>query len=305
MKLLLILILLTLNILAKELIFPIDKEIIYNKEKAKLGKKLFHENKLSKDNTISCASCHIIADGGDDNRQFAVGVGNKTGNMNSPTVLNSKYNLAQFWDGRAKDLKEQASGPIHNPIEMATNIEDVVKKLKKDKEYPALFQAIYKDGITKNNVIDAIVEFENALITPNSRFDKFLLGEKDILTQEEKDGFKLFKDIGCISCHNGVNIGGNLYQKMGIIKRYKSKVHNLGRYEVTKDEEDKYFYKVPTLRNIELTAPYLHDGSRVSLKEAVKIMAEYQVGIILEESEVEKLVKFLKTLSGEQPKVMD
>lgn len=305
MKLLLLLILLFLNMCAKELILPIDKEVIYNKQKAKLGKKLFHEKRLSKDNTISCASCHIIADGGDDNRQFPLGVGNKTGNMNSPTVLNSKYNFEQFWDGRAKDLKEQASGPIHNPVEMDTNFEDVIKKLKKDSEYPKLFKKIYADGMTKINLIDAIVEFENALITPNSRFDRFLLGEKEILTQDEKDGFKLFKDIGCISCHNGVNIGGNLYQKMGIIKRYKSKVHNLGRYEVTQDEEDKYFYKVPTLRNIELTAPYLHDGSRDSLKNAVKIMAEYQVGILLEESEVDKLVKFLKTLSGEQPKVMD
>lgn len=304
MKKLLIIITLILELYSLELISPIPITNDYNLSKALLGKKLFHEKRLSFDNTISCFSCHMIKDGGDDNRSFSLGVDNKKGDMNSPTVLNARYNLSQFWDGRAKDLKEQALGPIHNPVEMSSNFKNIIMKLKADSYYKEAFK-IYKEGMTKDSIVDAIVEFEKALTTPYSKFDKYLLGDKNAITDEEKEGFELFKDYGCISCHNGVNIGGNLYQKMGVIKEYKNKSGNLGRYNVTKNEEDKYFFKVPTLRNIEHTSPYLHDGSQKDLKETIKVMIEYQVGIIPSDEEIEKIESFLKTLNGNIPTIME
>lgn len=297
-----ILLLLLLNIFlySKELITPIPLENIYNKEKAILGKKLFFETKLSYDNTISCSSCHILSDGGDDNLPVSFGVSGKTGVRNSPTVLNSRYNIAQFWDGSASSLKEQAKGPIHNPVEMNSSFEQIVSKLNKYKEYKDSFSTIYKDGITGDNVIDAISEFEKTLTTPNSRFDKYLRGDNNILTKDEKNGYKLFKDYGCISCHNGVNIGGNLFQKVGVLIDYKT--NDLGRYNITKMKKDKFYFKVPTLRNIELTAPYMHNGKVKTLQEAVKIMVHYQIGYELEDKEIQDIVKFLKTLTGENIK---
>jgi len=273
--------------------------------KALLGKKLFMDPQLSHDNTISCASCHHLDKGGDDNRQFSVGVNNKMGNINSPTVFNSKYNFVQFWDGRAKDLEEQVLVPLHNPDEMNSNIQEVVEKLKKSQEYKNLFQKVYNDTIKEEYVIDAIVEFEKALITPNSKFDRYLKGEVNILSHVEKEGFELFKSYGCISCHNGVNIGGNLFQRVGIVKQIKYENKYLGRYNVTKDEEDKYFYKVPTLRNIELTAPYLHSGEIKTLREAVTFMMEYQIGVTPNAAEVNHIMAFLRTLTGNRPKIME
>lgn len=305
MKVIIFLLLYFFNLVAKELILPINEQINYNIEKALLGKKLFFDKRLSKDNTISCSSCHDIEKGGDDNRDFSVGVENKKGKVNSPTVLNSRYNFTQFWNGRARDLKEQVSGPIHNPVEMGSDLEEIVEKLKKDEYYVKQFKNIYKEGLTKQNIVDSIAEFESSLITPNSKFDRYLKGDKTALNKDEKEGYELFKQNGCISCHNGINIGGNLFQKMGILKEYVSKSENLGRYEVTKDEEDKNYFKVPTLRNINQTAPYFHDASAKTLKEAVEIMIEYQLGMKPLENEVDKIVKFLKTLDGQKPKIME
>ena len=292
------------NLTANELITPIPNNFTYDKQKAFLGKKLFHDLRLSANDTISCASCHIIEIGGDDNAKFSTGINGQVGNINSPTVLNSRYSLSQFWDGRAKDLKEQAIQPIHNPVEMGSSMNQVISKLKKDKEYKKLFLKSYRDGITANNIADAIAEFEKALVTPNSRFDKYLKGDKEAITSEEKEGFELFKSNGCISCHNGVNIGGNLYQKVGIAKQYSAN-DNLGRYNITKKEKDKYFFKVPSLRNIELTAPYLHDGSKETLTKAVKFMTIYQLGKMPTDKEINKIVLFLKTLTAPTPKIME
>ncbi len=302
---LLILLFYFFSLTAKELILPIDDQVRYNLEKALLGKKLFYDKRLSKNNSISCSSCHDIENGGDDNRDFSVGIENQKGRINAPTVLNSKYNFTQFWNGRAKSLKEQVSGPIHNPIEMGSTLNEIVKKLKKDTVYIEQFRRIYNDGINKRNIIDAIVEFENSLLTPNSRFDKYLKGDKEALSVNEKKGYELFKENGCISCHNGINIGGNLFQKMGILKEYISKSQNIGRYEVTKDEEDKKYVKVPTLRNINQTSPYFHDASAKTLEEAVEIMIEYQLGMQPLKEEVDKIVKFLKTLDGQNPRIME
>lgn len=299
----LILILFFNYIYAEELILPIKNLSDYNKNKALLGKKLFHDTRLSKDNTISCASCHNLFNGGDDDRILSVGVDNKLGEVNSPTVFNSRFNFVQFWNGRASSLDEQVLGPIHNPVEMDTSFAEIISKLKDDTYYVKEFKKNYGD-ISKKAIIDAIVEFEKALITPNSKFDRYLLGEKEVLEEDEKEGYHLFKNLGCISCHNGINIGGNLYQKMGVMKEYKSKNNNLGRYEVSKNEEDKYFFKVPSLRNIALTAPYFHDGKATKLKDAIKVMIEYQVGLEAKDSDLEKIEKFLKTLTGEIPSIM-
>ncbi|WP_419770921.1 MAG: cytochrome-c peroxidase [Candidatus Marinarcus sp.] len=304
-KIILIIILINHSLFA-ELISPIEDKLDINLSKALLGKRLFFEKRLSSDNTISCANCHIISEGGDDNKRFSIGVNNKKGSVNSPTVLNSRYNFVQFWDGRAKDLKEQAMGPIHNPVEMNSHSNEVVQKLKKDASYVKSFKTVFNSEITFDFVLDAIVEFEKALITPNSKFDQYLKGDKTALNDDEKEGFELFKSYGCISCHNGVNLGGNLFQQMGILKiMHYEKNKYLGRYNVTKNEEDRYFYKVPTLRNIEHTAPYLHSGTISTLKETIEIMLEYQVGIKPKAENVEKILSFLKTLTGEQPKIMD
>ncbi|MEA3331182.1 MAG: cytochrome c peroxidase [Campylobacterota bacterium] len=297
----------TINSIA-EVITPIPLEIKYNKEKALLGKKLFSDTTLSKDDTISCASCHILQDGGDDNMQYSFGIKGQMGVVNSPTVFNAVFNFAQMRDGAAANLKEQVHLPLTNPIEMGATYKDVIKKLKNNKEYKEVFNTLYKDGINQNNINDALAQFQTALITPNSRFDRYLRGDKDAITKDELEGFKLFKKNGCTSCHNGVNIGGNLYQKVGIIETYihdeKDISHELGRYNVTKKEYHKYLNKVPTLRNIELTAPYLHNGSQKTLKQTVVFMLTYQVGIEQSDENIDKIVKFLNTLTGEFPSIV-
>lgn len=306
MKTLLLLLINLFLLNATNLIIPISEKNDFHLEKALLGKKLFYEPRLSSDDTISCASCHSIEDGGDDGLDFSLGINDQKVQMNSPTILNSKYNFTQFWNGRAKSLEEQVSGPIHNPMEMNSSLEEIVKKLKKDVFYMLEFQKVYKNGITKKNIVDAIAEFERSLTTPNSKFDKYLKGDVNALDKDELEGYELFKSNGCISCHNGINIGGNLFQKMGILKEYKSKKSDsLGRFDITNDEEDKNYFKVPTLRNINKTAPYFHDASANSLKKAVSVMIEYQLGIKPIEDEVEKIVKFLRTLDGELPKIME
>jgi len=286
-------------LLSKELITPIPLTINYNENKAKLGEKLFNDNRLSKDNTISCATCHILEEGGDDNLQVSFGIDGQKGTRNSPTVLNARFNANQFWDGRASGLEDQAKGPIHNPLEMNSNFTEVISKLKKDTFYVKEFKKIYKDGLTGDNIVNAIAEFENSLTTPNSRFDQYLRGDNQVLTNDEKEGYKLFKEYGCISCHNGINVGGNLMQRIGVLEDFNTT--DLGLYNITKDKEDKFYFKVPSLRNIELTAPYFHDGLTSSLKDAVNKMSYYQVGYTLKEEETDKIILFLKTLTGEQP----
>ncbi|MBU2704830.1 cytochrome-c peroxidase [Zooshikella marina] len=279
-------------------------EISYNQNKAELGKMLFFDPRLSKSGWLSCNSCHNLAMGGDDNRPSSIGHQWQIGPINSPTVLNARFNVAQFWDGRAKDLQEQAGGPIANPKEMASNHQLAIKILQSIPDYQTKFEKVYGDkDISINEVTDAIAEFEKTLITPASRFDQWLLGDDSQLTLQEKEGYHLFKEKGCVACHNGVGVGGNSYQKFGVVKPYDKDKNSLGRYNVTKKEEDKYVFKVPLLRNIELTAPYFHDGSVWSLNEAVSLMADYQLGIKLTDNETNKIVAFLKTLTGKQPEI--
>jgi len=303
MKYILIPLLISTRLFAQELITPIPLTAQYNHAKALLGKKLFFDTRLSHDNTISCASCHFLDEGGDDNIAISIGINGKKGVRNAPTVLNALYNVNQFWDGRAKSLKDQVRSPIHNSFEMGSNFDEVIEKLSKDSDYVNSFKSLYRDQITGNNISDAIAEFEKTLITPNARFDKFLRGDKEALNANELNGYRIFKEYGCISCHNGVNIGGNLMQKMGAVEEYETS--DLGRFNVTKRERDKFYFKVPSLRNVELTAPYSHDGSVKTLKSAVEVVLKYQVGIHLTDEEVDDIIKFLKTLTGESIKIIE
>ena len=268
-----------------------------------LGKMLFFEPRLSKSGVISCNSCHNLATGGVDNLPGSIGHGWQVGDTNSPTVLNSRYNLAQFWDGRAKDLKEQAAGPIANPKEMAFTHKLAEKTLKSIPEYQRLFkEAFGTSKITIDRISQAIASFDETLVTPNSPFDQWLKGDDEAISVEVKKGYQLFKTKGCISCHNGPAVGGNMFQKFGLVRPWRNK-EALGRFNVTKKEQDKYVFKVPTLRNIELTAPYFHDGSVWSLEQAIEIMAELQLGQKLTKAEVTAIKSFLISLTGEQPKV--
>ncbi len=274
-------------------------EVKVDSAKSTLGKALFFDPILSLDGTISCASCHNLLEGGDDARVVSIGIYNQKGVINAPTVLNAVFNFRQFWDGRAKNLQEQAIGPIENPLEMGNTFENVIKVLKKS-HYNKAFEAIYPEGITKESITDAIAEFEKTLITPNSPFDDYLRGDKAALTQSQKEGYKLFKEKGCIACHHGRNVGGNMYNKFGLLISIDD--DNLGRYNITKNEDDKQVFKVPSLRNIAKTAPYFHNGALWDLKQVVYFMAKHQVGRPITEEEVEKIVSFLESLTGEIPK---
>lgn len=287
---------------SNSIITPLPLDPNYNYKKALLGKKLFFDTRLSHDNTISCASCHLLKDGGDDNRPLSIGIDGKKGTRNAPTVLNARYNKLQFWDGSAKSLEEQINGPIHNPVEMASNFKEIISKLKKDEKYHKEFKDLYSNGITKSNITNAISEFEKALTTPESKFDNFLRGDKTALNSDELNGYQLFKDYGCISCHNGINIGGNLLQKIGTIEEYNTS--DFGLYNITNNKEDKFYFKASSLRNVELTAPYFHDGSIKTLEAAVNIMIKHQVGFLIDEKEKNDIIKFLKTLTGKTPKFL-
>ncbi len=280
---------------ARELISPIPQTVEYSVNKALLGKSLFNDTQLSKDNTVSCATCHHLKEGGDDGLKFSFGIMGQEGNINSPTVLNSTFNFVQFWDGRAKSLEDQALQPIENPVEMGYNFPDLIVRLKKT-TYNKEFSQIYEDGITKRNIANAIAEYEKTLITPNAPFDRYLNGDADAIDADTKEGYKLFKNKGCIACHQGQNIGGNMYSTFGVIKSSKSE--NIGRFNVTKREKDRFSFKVPTLRNIEHTAPYFHDGRTSSLYEAVEIMAMVQLGRDISKDEIDKIVLFLRSLSA-------
>ena len=267
--------------------------------KASLGKLLFHDPILSKDQSVSCATCHPLLKYGVDNRPKSIGIDNAIGKRNTPSVWNARYNFAQFWDGRAKSLKDQVSFPITNRDELNETLESVVLKLKRNKSYNDQFTELYDDGVTADNLADAIAQFEETLITPDSRFDLFLRGDENALNALEKEGLNLFKSKGCIACHNGINVGGTLFQKLGMFERFESKGElDLGRYEVTKKVFDKYTFKVPSLRNVDKTAPYFHDGSVSTLKEAVETMVRLQLGRELHEDDINKIVLFLKTLTG-------
>ncbi|MDR2164084.1 MAG: cytochrome-c peroxidase [Zoogloeaceae bacterium] len=287
-----------------EPLLPILKDKRLDERKIALGRALFHDVRLSHDNTISCAFCHDLARGGVDHLPRSFGVGGEEGAINTPTVYNASLNFRQFWDGRAASLEEQVDGPLHNPVEMATSWGEILPRLRHDEKLAAQFQAIYDAAPSPDNVRDALAEFERSLVTP-SRMDRWLLGENDALNSRELKGYRLFKQYGCIACHQGANVGGNMYQRFGIMKDYfenkkKTTSADMGRFNVTGREEDRHVFKVPSLRNITLTAPYFHDASAVSLHEAVSSMGYYQLGVDLPQEDVQAIVIFLYALTGDE-----
>lgn len=287
-----------------EAVQPLPDSLELDPEKVALGERLFHDVRLSGDDSIGCFSCHGLKTGGVDNRARSTGVNGAIGEVNAPTVFNSGFNFVQFWDGRAATLEEQIDGPVNNPKEMASSWPQVIIKLSQDAAYPDQFSRLYRDGITPSNIRDAIATFERSLVTPNSRFDKYLRGDKDALSAQEKRGFELFQSYGCAACHQGINLGGNMFEKMGLMGDYfadrgDQTDADKGRFNVEHDENSLHEFKVPSLRNIARTAPYFHDGSAQTLQQAVGIMAKYQLGRPMPQNEADAIVAFLESLTGE------
>lgn len=291
---------------ANEPVRPIDMSLDYDPAKAALGFALFHDPRLSVDNTVSCASCHELENAGVDNHQYSHGVDDQLGGVNAPTVYNAVYNFVQFWDGRAQTLAAQAAGPPLNPVEMASeSFDQIIAKLQADKDFARAFVKVYPDGITEANITDAIEQFERTLITPDSAFDKWLRGDDSAITAQELEGYELFKKYDCATCHAGPNLGGLSYELMGLRRHYFAErglelTHeDNGRFKETGLERDRHRFKVPGLRNVEHTWPYYHDGTRETLEEAVRDMGLYQSGVELTEAEVAAITAFLNTLTGE------
>jgi cytochrome c peroxidase len=286
-----------------EPIQPLPLEIKLDSKRVALGEKLFNDKRLSKDDTLACVSCHELGKGGVDRTRVSTGIGGAKGSINAPTVFNSGFNFRQFWDGRAASLEEQAAGPVHDPKEMGSNWPEVQAKLGRDQALVAEMKSAYADGLNPKNIQDAIATYERSLVTP-SRFDRHLRGDKTAITAEEQQGYQLFKSYGCVACHQGVNVGGNMFQVFGVIGDYFKKRGgvndaDLGRYNVTKAESDKHVFKVPGLRNVALTAPYFHDGSAATLEDAVDVMFRFQLGRAAPAKDKESIVKFLRSLNGE------
>ncbi len=298
-----VLILLTRSVaLAKEPVEPIRPVQEVNLAKVELGKKLYFDPRLSRSGFISCNSCHNLSMGGADNLPTSIGHNWQQGPINAPTVLNSSMNVAQFWDGRAADLKEQAGGPIANPKEMALTHIVAVHVLQSIPGYAIEFELVYgQDDFSIDEVTDAIAEFEKTLVTPYSHFDQWLLGDEAAMTPTQLRGYELFKVSGCLACHNGPALGGTSFQKMGVVEPYRTDNPAEGRSAVTGNEVDRFKFKVPTLRNVELTYPYFHDGAAATLTEAVDIMGRLQLGKAFTPEENASIVAFLDTLTGEQP----
>jgi cytochrome c peroxidase len=273
--------------LRNEPIQPIDPPVIDNPAKVELGKNLFFDPRLSRSGAIACASCHDLSRGGTDNLTSSIGDRWQRGPINAPTVLNARYNFVQFWDGRAKDLQQQAGGPIENPVEMASTHKLAVETIASIPQYRAEFKRVYgSDGVDIN-----------------ARFDQWLKGDDRAISKQELAGYQLFKSAGCIACHTGPAVGGTMFQKMGLVAPYATRNPSIGRADVTGKAEDRHVFKVPTLRNIALTYPYFHDGGAQTLDEAVHTMGRVQLGRTFTTDEAQQIVAFLHTLTGEQPKI--
>jgi cytochrome c peroxidase len=287
-----------------EPIAPLPVEFKLDSKKIDLGETLFQDKRLSRDNSVACSSCHRLSIGGTDGLAVSIGINGSKGKVNAPTVFNATFNFRQFWDGRAKSLEDQVSFPIHDALEMGSNWQEVIGKLRSDPATLARFKEVYADEVKEANIRDAIATYQRSLVTPNAKFDRYLRGERYALNAQEQDGYRLFKGYGCVACHQGMNVGGNMYQRFGVMGDYfreRGNVNNAdyGRFNVTKQESDKFVFKVPSLRNVGVTAPYFHDGSAKTLEEAVAIMFKYQLGRSAPEKDKQLIVKFLHTLTGE------
>ena len=287
-----------------EALKPLPTAPVLDPARVELGRQLFNEPRLSANNRLSCASCHRLDAGGADDKPFSLGVDGKPVALNTPSVFNASLNFKQFWNGRVDTLQAQVEQVVTSPLEMGSDWQTVVRNLSALPAYQRAFRQAYPDGVSAANVQDALATYERTLLTPNSRFDQYLQGNTEILTTQEKYGYQRFKDYGCIACHQGINIGGNMFQKFGVMGDYFKARGNpveadLGRYLVTQDEEDRHVFKVPSLRNVAVTAPYFHDASAKTLEEAVDVMFKYQLGRNPNKEDRDLIVQFLKTLTGE------
>lgn len=285
-----------------EPIRPLPAAAPLDAAKVALGGRLFADPRLSRDGSTACASCHDLDAGGAENKPVSIGIDGLAGRRNAPTVFNSGFNFKQFWDGRADSLEAQIDGPIHAPEEMGSGWPEIIPRLEADAAYRAAFGAAYAGRITAASIRDAIATFERSLST-ESRFDRYLRGDPQAVTLEELRGYQLFKAYGCISCHQGVNVGGNLFQKMGVMADYFAPgvpegTSDLGRFAITGLEEDRHVFKVPGLRNVTRTAPYFHDGSVPTLALAIATMAKFQLGRELSPEDVQLIAAFLGTLDA-------
>jgi cytochrome c peroxidase len=289
---------------AREPIQPIPLEIALDRNKVALGEKLFGDVLLSGDRQISCLNCHNLGVGAADRRTHSTGVNGAIGEVNTPTVFNVGYNFYFNWNGKFENLTDHLEALMTNPKVMGTQWEASIRALQQVPEYVRGFAQIYPDGLTPANIRDAIVTYEQSLFTPNARFDQFLRGNKQVLTALEQEGYRLFKAYGCASCHQGVNVGGNMFARFGNLGDYfadrgKLTQADLGRFNVTQDRADRFVFRVPSLRNVALTPPYFHDGSVKTLEEAIAIMGKYQLGRPLSQEKIESIAQFLRSLTGE------
>ncbi|HAT86131.1 MAG TPA: cytochrome C peroxidase [Rhizobiales bacterium] len=290
-------------------VVPAVKDNAVTGEKVELGKMLFFDPRLASSGLISCNTCHNLGMGGDDNLETSIGHGWQKGPRNAPTVFNAVFNAAQFWDGRAEDLKAQAKGPVQAGVEMASTPARVEATLASLPDYVERFGKAFpgeEKPVNFDNMAKAIEAFEATLITPASRFDQFLEGNTKVLTTMEQEGLKLFMDKGCASCHGGVNLGGEGYYAFGVVEKPGADIlpaGDKGRFAVTQTADEEYVFRAGPLRNIELTAPYFHSGKVWDLEQAVAIMGTSQLGEKLADNEIKAITAFLKTLTGEQPKV--
>ena len=287
-------------------LLPLPQSVTLNQAKVTLGKQLFNDKRLSKDNTIACTSCHQLNKAGTDGLPTSVGISGLVGELNTPTIFNVGFNFRQTWIGKFNSLEEQVDAPILDEREMGIDWKTVLNKLKQDTMYQKAFGALYKNGMTPATIKNAIAEYERSLVSIDAPLDRYLRGDKNALNENEKAGLQLFKNYGCITCHQGVNIGGNMFQRFGVMGNYfddRGVINpvDLGRFNITKRERDKYVFKVPSLRNVALTAPYFHDGSVATLEKAVTIMVRYQLGRDLPNDDLVLIIAFLNTLSGKLP----
>jgi len=285
-------------------IVPLPLALAFDPDRAALGERLFHDRRLSHDSTLACVSCHNLAEGGDDGLPLPGRSDARRGEVNTPTIFNSVLSFRLGWRGTYRRLADQVDADIQDPRLMNTSWDEVLGKLRADSGYAAAFARTYGDGVTRQNVLDALSAFHRSLITPNSRFDQYLRGREDALSETEKRGYRLFVSLGCVSCHQGRNIGGNLFQKVGVFADYFGSRGNIreidfGRFLDTGAQHDLFVFRVPSLRNVAVTAPYFHDGSVAQLDDAVRKMGEIQLGEGLTDEEVGLIVQFLHSLTGE------
>jgi cytochrome c peroxidase len=296
------------NPVRREPITPVPDSLPHDPAKAMVGRAIFFEKKLSGNSSMSCATCHLPSKGGADGLDNSMGASGKQTAVNTPTVLNAALNFRQFWDGRARSLHEQADMLITRGASMGSNWADTIARLSSDPALKKGFEKAYPgQGLSRETVMDSLEQYQRTLLTPNSRFDQYLKGKSDALSARELRGYALFKSYGCVACHQGVNVGGNMYQKFGAVGDYfkdrgQLTQADLGRYNVTKNEADKNVFRVAPLRNVALTAPYFHDGSAKDLAAAVEVMFKYQLGRTAPKQDKDDIVSFLQSLTGEIPK---